>query len=181
MKKNEKNFAEDRLVLKIFAFICYIASIIIIYYVFSKDLRLSILVLAAMCALGGQACLEIAKKRNSKNFKPEQDSKQQSSSTIRKKKDRKENFYNDYGYGFLMLLILVASIFLSEYFFDKFGVPDVPFICSNSLSSICSIKYLGDFLRVISNPSNLSFFLIVPIMVLIVLILHTLGLKPPKE
>ena len=57
-----------------------------------------------------------------------------------------------------MLLILVASIFLSEYFFDKFGVPDVPFICSNSLSSICSIKYLGDFLRVISNPSNLSFF-----------------------
>ncbi len=181
MKKNEKNLAEDRLVLKIFAYICFIASAIIIYIVFSNDLRLSILVLGAMCALGGQACLEIAKKRNSKNFKPEQDLRQQSSSTIRKKRDRKENFYNDYGYGILIFFIFLLSIFLFVIISDKLGIPDTPYLCIESSSSICSSKYLGEFLRFISTPSNFSIILFFPIFYLIFTILMFLGLKPPKE
>ena len=171
MKKNKKNLAEDRLVLKIFAFICFI--------VFSKDLRLSLLFLALLSAFGGNACLIIAKERNSKNFKTEQNLKQQSSSKIKIKKDRKENFF------LLMVLFFLVSVFLAEFIFDKLGVPDAPYICLNSSSSICSIKYLGDLLRFFSNPSNLSVFLIIPlfglILGLIFMISRFLGLRPPKE
>tara|TARA_B100000674_G_C37501827_1_gene760742 strand:- start:130 stop:675 length:546 start_codon:yes stop_codon:yes gene_type:complete len=181
MKKNDKNLAEDRLVLKIFAYICFIASAIIIYIVIGNDLKLSLLYLALVSAFGGSACLKIAKERNRKNFKTEQDSKQLSSSKIKIKKDRKENFYDDYGYGILMLFIILLSIILVVIISDKLGIPDTPYLCIEGSSNICSIKYLGEFIRVISTPSNLSIILFFPIFYLIFTILMFLGLKPPKE